>query len=97
RVCHPLPERVPGVDFVEKLAARGGGEGGRFFFLGGAPGVAEAAGRVLRDRYPGFTLAGSHTGFGSGSPDPASDSITTAAVQSSGAELLFLGYGSPPE
>ncbi|TMD22361.1 MAG: glycosyltransferase, partial [Chloroflexi bacterium] len=27
RLGHPLPERVPGVDFVEKLAARGAGKG----------------------------------------------------------------------
>jgi len=97
RLGHALPNRVPGVDFVAAVAARGAREGWRFFFLGGAPGVAEAAGRGLRDRYPGFTLAGSHAGFGSGSPDPASDPITTEAVRSSGAELLFLGYGSPAE
>ncbi len=97
RLGHPLPNRLAGVDFVAVLAARGAREGWRFFFLGGAPGVAEAAGRVLRDRYPGFTLAGSHAGFGSGSPDPLNDPITTEAVRSSGAELLFLGYGSPAE
>ena len=97
RLGHALPNRVAGVDFVAAVAARGAREGWRFFFLGGAPGVAEAAGRGLRDRYPGFTLAGSHAGFGSGSPDPASDPITTEAVRSSGAELLFLGYGSPAE
>ena len=93
RLGHPLPGRVAGVDFVTALAARGAHEGWRFFFLGGAPGVAEAAGRALRERYPGFTLAGTHAG----SADPGSDLDTTQAVRSSGAQLLFLAYGAAAE
>ena len=89
RLGHPLPERVAGVDFVKALAARGATQGWRFFFLGGGPGVAEAAGRALREAYPGFVLAGTHAG----SPDPASDPATIEAVRSSGAQLLFLAYG----
>ena len=93
RLGHPLPERVTGVDFVRALAARGAAEGWRFFFLGGGPGVAEAAGRVLRESHPGFILAGTHAG----SPDPSDDAITTAAVRSSGAQVLFLAYGAAAE
>ncbi|HLB76226.1 MAG TPA: WecB/TagA/CpsF family glycosyltransferase [Candidatus Dormibacteraeota bacterium] len=93
RLGHPLPGRLAGVDFVTALAARGAREGWRFFFLGGAPGVAETAGRVLRDRFPGFTLAGTHPG----SPDPASDPVTAEVVRSSGAQLLFLAYGAAAE
>jgi len=93
RLGHPLPSRLAGVDVVTALAARGAREGWRFFFLGGAPGVAETAGRVLRDRFPGFTLAGTHPG----SPDPASDPVTVELVRSSGAQLLFLAYGATAE
>ena len=93
RMGHPLPARVAGVDLLQSLAARGGREDWRFFFLGGAPGVAQAAGQVLRDRFPGFTLAGSN----SGSPDPFNDARTTEAVHSSGAQLLFLAYGAAAE
>jgi len=93
RLGHRLPERVAGVDFVEALAARGATRGWRFFFLGGGPGVAEAAGRALRDRYPGFILAGTHAG----SPEPASDAATIEAVRSSSAQLLFLAYGAGSE
>src|SRR2546422_795960 len=69
RLGHPLPGRLAGVDFVTALAARGAHEGWRFFFLGGAPGVAEAARPVLHDRFPRFPLAGAHAR----SPDPSSD------------------------
>ena len=93
RLGHPLPSRLAGVDFVTALAARGAREGWRFFFLGGGPGIAEAAGRELRDRYPGFRLAGTHAG----APDPGSDPVTLEAVRSSGAQLLFLAYGAATE
>jgi N-acetylglucosaminyldiphosphoundecaprenol N-acetyl-beta-D-mannosaminyltransferase len=93
RLGHPLPARVAGVDFVRALAARGALEGWPFFFLGGAPGVAEAAGRALREAYPGFILAGTHAG----SPDPSSDATTAAAVRSSGAQVLLLAYGAAAE
>jgi N-acetylglucosaminyldiphosphoundecaprenol N-acetyl-beta-D-mannosaminyltransferase len=93
RLGHPLPARVAGVDFVRALAARGALEGWRFFFLGGVPGVAEAAGRALREAYPGFILAGTHAG----SPDPSGDATTAAAIRSSGAQVLLLAYGAAAE
>jgi N-acetylglucosaminyldiphosphoundecaprenol N-acetyl-beta-D-mannosaminyltransferase len=93
RTGHPLPARVAGVDFVQSLAARGAREGWRFFFLGGAPGVADAAGRVLRERFTGFTLAGSHAG----SAHPSDDAASVEAVRASGAQLLFLAYGGGAE
>jgi N-acetylglucosaminyldiphosphoundecaprenol N-acetyl-beta-D-mannosaminyltransferase len=93
RLGHAMPERVTGVDFVTALAARGAREGWRFFFLGGAPGVAQAAGRVLGERYPGFILAGTYAG----SPDPFSDAVTSEMVRASRAQLLFLAYGAAAE
>jgi len=93
RLGHPLPQRVPGVDFVRALAARGAAEGWRFFFLGGGPGVAEAAGGALKAAYPGFILAGTHAG----SPDLSNDASTTEAVRSSGAQVLLLAYGAAAE
>jgi len=93
RLGHPLPGRIAGVDFVKALAARGATAGWRFFFLGGAAGVAETAGRVLRDAYPGFILAGAQPG----SPDPVSDATTTEAVRSSRAQVLLLAYGAAAE
>jgi len=93
RLGHPLPGRVAGVDFVKALAARGAAAGWRFFFLGAAPGVAAAAGQVLRDSYPGFILAGAE----SGSPEPGSDPAMTEAIRSSRAQVLLLAFGAAAE
>jgi N-acetylglucosaminyldiphosphoundecaprenol N-acetyl-beta-D-mannosaminyltransferase len=93
RLGHPLPERVPGVDFVRALAARGATEHWRFFFLGGGPGVAEAAGRALSASDPGFILAGAHAG----SPQPSDDAVTIEAIRASGAQVLLLAFGAAAE
>ena len=93
RLGHSLPERVAGVDFVRALAARGAADGWRFFFLGGGPGVAEAAGRALQRMYPAFILAGTYAG----SPDPSGDAASVAAVRSSGAQVLLLAFGAAAE
>ena len=93
RLGHPLPERVPGVDFVRALAARGAAEHWRFFLLGGGPGVAEAAGRILCESYPGFILAGTYAG----SPLPSHDAATIEAIRASGAQLLLLAFGAAAE
>jgi N-acetylglucosaminyldiphosphoundecaprenol N-acetyl-beta-D-mannosaminyltransferase len=84
---------VAGVDLVEALAARGAAEGWRFFFLGGGPGVAEAAGRALQASYPGFILAGAHAG----SPESSGDAASIEAVRSSGVQVLLLAYGAAAE
>jgi N-acetylglucosaminyldiphosphoundecaprenol N-acetyl-beta-D-mannosaminyltransferase len=93
RLGYPLPARIPGVDFVKALAARGASTGWRFYFLGGGPGVAEAAGRVLSDTCPGFILAGAQPG----SPEPGADAATTEAIRSSRAQVLLLAYGAAVE
>jgi N-acetylglucosaminyldiphosphoundecaprenol N-acetyl-beta-D-mannosaminyltransferase len=93
RLGQPLPARVSGVDFVRAVAARGAAEGWRFFFLGAQPGVADAAGVVLANAFPGFTLVGTFAG----SPEPAQDPATTQAVQRSGAQVLFVAYGAAAE
>ncbi|MFN0132407.1 MAG: WecB/TagA/CpsF family glycosyltransferase [Phycisphaerales bacterium] len=54
----PLPERVAGSDLIWSLTARMADEGRSVFFLGGNPGVAEEAARVLRSRSPSLRVAG---------------------------------------
>lgn len=90
RLRQPLPGRVAGVDFLQALATRGARDGWRFFFLGGRPGVADAAGEILSKANPGFRLAGTYNG-------PASDASSIDAVRSSRAQLVFLAYGAATE
>jgi N-acetylglucosaminyldiphosphoundecaprenol N-acetyl-beta-D-mannosaminyltransferase len=89
----PLPERIPGVDLVERLAALSSERGYRLFFLGAMPGVADKAVEVLRECYPGLILAGTH----SGSPRVEEEAVITERVCSTRPHVLFVAYGAPAQ
>jgi N-acetylglucosaminyldiphosphoundecaprenol N-acetyl-beta-D-mannosaminyltransferase len=93
RLKRPLPERVPGSEFVYQLAALAAAEGWPLFLLGAAPGVAEAAAAVLQQRYPGLVVAGTYAG----SPDPAENEAIVQRINNSGARLLYVAYGAPKQ
>jgi N-acetylglucosaminyldiphosphoundecaprenol N-acetyl-beta-D-mannosaminyltransferase len=88
-----LPERVTGVDLLVALAALAAGAGYRLFLLGGAPGVAEAAGQALHARFPGLPLAGTYTG----SPGEADDEEALRRIHAARPDLLFVAYGAPAQ
>ncbi len=88
-----LPERVTGVDLVEALAARAAACGYRLFLLGGAPGVAEAAGAALRRRHPGLAVVGAWAG----SPDPTDDAEARRRICEAQPDLICVAYGSPAQ
>jgi N-acetylglucosaminyldiphosphoundecaprenol N-acetyl-beta-D-mannosaminyltransferase len=54
----PLPERVSGSSMVWSISEIAGTSGLPVFLLGGDPGVAEQAARVLQAHYPGLQIAG---------------------------------------
>lgn len=54
-----LPERVAGSDLVFELFREGSSRAWRFFFLGSDEATLATAGKVLAERYPGLTVAGS--------------------------------------
>lgn len=88
-----LPDRVTGVELLERLCERAAREGLRIFLLGAAPGVAQSAARVLQDRYPGLQIAGTRNGY-----FPISESSAVAQdVRASGAHLLFAAMGFPKQ
>src|SRR4051794_242927 len=88
----PFREQVRGTDLVYRLAAVGAREGQRWFLLGAAPGVAEAARQRLMARYPGLQVVGT---FG-GSPQPDDDAAVETAIRSAApVDVLLVAYGAP--
>ena len=59
----PIPAKVSGVDLSAKLVELSSTRGWRVFFFGGAPGVAEAAARKMRERFPGAQICGARDGY----------------------------------
>lgn len=86
-----FPEKLAGVDLVEALCARSAEKGWRVFFLGAAPGVAEAAALALARRHPGLLLAGARNGYFK----PQEESRVMAEVHAARPDLLFVALSVP--
>lgn len=87
----PVPERVPGIDLMEKLLSISARRGYRVFFLGAAEGVAEEAAANVRRRFPGIAVVGARHGYFS----PKEEASVVAGVQRAAPDLLFVGLGAP--
>lgn len=92
--ANQLPERVAGSELIYRIAERGGQRRWRFFFLGAAPGVAQAAADRLAATYPGLKIAGVEA------PPfrPLSDDEEEALVDrilTARADCLLVAFGQP--
>jgi N-acetylglucosaminyldiphosphoundecaprenol N-acetyl-beta-D-mannosaminyltransferase len=92
----PEIERVYGPDFMLAVCELAAERGWSSFFYGGAPGVAELVARRLEDRFPGMRSAGQI------SPpyrrlSKTEDSEIVHRINSSGADLVWVGLGCPKQ
>lgn len=91
---HRLPGRVAGADLVPALCERAAREGHRLYFLGGPPGQAEEAARLLTHRYPGLQVVGTE------SPpfrplSPYEERELEDRIRAARPHLLFVLFGQP--
>jgi N-acetylglucosaminyldiphosphoundecaprenol N-acetyl-beta-D-mannosaminyltransferase len=92
----PIQERVPGPGYLLAACEYGLARGWRHFFYGGEQGVPERLAETLTCRYPGLKIAGAW------SPPfreltEAEEEQTKAMIEGAGADLLWLGLGSPKQ
>jgi N-acetylglucosaminyldiphosphoundecaprenol N-acetyl-beta-D-mannosaminyltransferase len=91
RAGKPIPERVSGVELVDRICGLSADRGYRIFFLGAAPGVAETAAEKLRLKHPGCNIVGARHGY-----FPAeSDGIVAAEISLTKPDFLFVAMGIP--
>jgi N-acetylglucosaminyldiphosphoundecaprenol N-acetyl-beta-D-mannosaminyltransferase len=93
----PLPQRVAGSNLICSLSAAASAAGRSIFLLGGAPGTAEAAGRLLQQRHLGLTVAGQlcpPIGFDS---DPEQIRAIGDALIAARPDIVFVALGSPKQ
>lgn len=93
RAGRPLPQRVSGVEIVERLCALSPQKGYRLFFLGAAPGVAEAAAETMRARYPGCQVVGTRDGFFT----PADEVGILEQIRAARPDILCVALGIPKQ
>lgn len=87
-----VPERVAGFDLTQELLRRSAQHGYRIFWLGAAPGVAEAAVEQAGLKYPGLISVGIHDGFF----DPDDPDIIQQ-IREANPDILLCAIGVPKQ
>jgi N-acetylglucosaminyldiphosphoundecaprenol N-acetyl-beta-D-mannosaminyltransferase len=86
-----VPERVAGVDLMERLLESCAAKGYRPYFLGATEKVLSRALCNLRIRFPNLEIAGAQHGY----YPRESEADVVAAIRASGADCLFIGMPTP--
>lgn len=92
----PLPERIAGSDMIVSLSARVGDAGGRVLLLGGQPGAAEDAARILRSATPRLAVDTVCPPYGF-EHDVAQLERLEDTIRSAGPDVVFVALGFPKQ
>lgn len=93
----PLAERVTGADLIWSLTAAAAEHHLRVFLLGGNPGAADDAAKVLLEKHPSLAIAGSlcpEFGF---EKDPTKVDAIVASVSAANPDIVYVALGSPKQ
>ncbi len=89
-------ERTCGPDLLDLVCSRSPRTGLKHFFYGGKPGVADKLASVMRKRYPGISVVGTHCPpFRDLSELERAEVI--AKIRKSGADVVWVGISSPKQ
>ena len=86
-----LPERVAGVDVMTNLLALCARQGFRPYLLGAEPAVVQAVLERLARDHPALVVAGAQDGYF----EPEQEADIVAAINTSGADCLFVAMPTP--
>ena len=85
----PVPERVAGIDLMDRLLALAAERGWPVYLLGARQEVLDSCVSRITERYPALSIAGARNGYFDDGAEVA------AGIHSSGARLVFVGISSP--
>jgi N-acetylglucosaminyldiphosphoundecaprenol N-acetyl-beta-D-mannosaminyltransferase len=92
-----LPERVTGSSLTLSLAADLAEKGRSLFLLGGNPGVAEAAGQVLAERFRGLRIAGTYCPPFGFEQDQTEMQRIRETLRATPPDVVYVALGSPKQ
>jgi N-acetylglucosaminyldiphosphoundecaprenol N-acetyl-beta-D-mannosaminyltransferase len=93
----PLPQRVAGSDLISTLSGAAARRGKSIFLLGGVPGAAEGAAKVLKQLNPQLNIVGTHCpplGFEN---DEREMRAIMTALAAAAPDIVFVALGSPKQ
>lgn len=88
---HRIKERVPGIELALNVMSSPAGRTKKWYFLGGAPGVAQTAKKAMEARFDGLNVVGTHDGYF----NPTDEALITEDIKRSGADIVLVGLGFP--
>lgn len=91
----PLKERVAGFDTGKRIIDASRTHGLKLYFLGGKPGIAEAAAEKMTEEFPGAEFVGTSDGYFK--KEGAESDEVIKRVNESGADVLFVCLGAPTQ
>jgi N-acetylglucosaminyldiphosphoundecaprenol N-acetyl-beta-D-mannosaminyltransferase len=86
-----IPGRITYADWAWQLAGFAEARNFSLYFLGARPGVAQAAARRLKQRYPGLNMAGVHHGYF----DRSENEVVVQKINAAAPDILLVGLGMP--
>lgn len=86
-----IPERITYADWAWQLADFAEARNLSLYFLGARPGVAQAAARRLKQRYPGLNIVGVHHGYF----DRSENEALVQKINAAAPDILLVGLGMP--
>jgi len=87
----PIPERIPGSEFIWDVVNFAKEHKHKVFLLGGGPTVAERCALELQTKLPELRVAGVYSG------SPAETAKIIEIVRKSKADILLLAFGAPKQ
>ncbi len=91
----PLPARLTYADWAWALARLAAEHGFTLYFLGGRPGVAEKAARVLQARWPDLQVVGCHHGYFDKHTRATENRGILARINAANPDILLTAFGMP--
>jgi N-acetylglucosaminyldiphosphoundecaprenol N-acetyl-beta-D-mannosaminyltransferase len=88
-----VPERVAGFDLYNQLLKLSADKGYKAYFVGGAPGVAEAAKNKAEELYPGVQIVGCRNGYFT----EAEEEAIIKEINDAAPDMLFVALGAPKQ
>ena len=92
---YPVRERTTGIDLLPALAERAADAGYRTVFFGGAPGVADRAATILRERHPGAAITAVEAPLVA--PDGTMDVAALEKLRHAEPDIVCVALGNPKQ
>lgn len=90
---YPIPQRIPGIDLMDKLLSLAAEAGKRIFLLGTHRDTVAKAAENIEKRFAGLPEVGYHHGYF----EPNEEKKVVDRINSWNPDLLFVGLGVPKE